>query len=158
MAKKTNSKQGGKIPAAKARKSKMEPSEEPDIAEKVIPSEILERMPEPMKEKISQSLSIMQAGPMMNPLSAKVTSDHIDKIIDKDSEENKQQFELEKSARRYNFAYVVLAIATFFAIALMFAKDSPDLFKAMISHMSAILAGFGAGWGFTKAKAGKTEK
>ena len=63
-------------------------------SESPIPQELLEAMPEPVKERISQSLSIMSAGPMINPISKKVTPEHIDKIIENDSKENERIYEL----------------------------------------------------------------
>lgn len=91
----------------------------------------------------------MFSGPMVNPISKKITSDHITQMIQNDAQETKNDYEFRSSGRKY---FLLYAIIVFFGVTyiFIFAEKNTSLYVAILSHAGAIVAGFGAGWGFSK--------
>ena len=125
-------------------------SEEDD--EGPLPSEVLERLPPPMREMISQSIGIMSSGPMQNPIARKVTEEHIGKMIDNEQKDAERRYRLAQTGRFFTVFYVVIGIATFFGVAWTFATTDKELFRQIIAVFATFIAGFGAGWGFTSTR------
>ncbi len=119
-----------------------------ETIESVIPEDILESLPEPVRKMVSTQLTVGLQGRMPNPLAAKITPEHIDKIIECDDKESDRHHELITGERRYNMAYTVLAIIAFFVLYLVVGRDDPALFKEVIIYFATFGAGFLGGWGF----------
>lgn len=119
--------------------------------EELMPPEILEHVPEPVRERVKQSFGFI-SGAVSNPMTKKITSEHITKIIDSDREFTKGEMELRKSNRNYTLGYVILIIALFVFLTIYLATSNSTLYQAILTHVGAIIAGFGAGWGFNSAR------
>lgn len=118
-----------------------------------IPQEVLDKLPGPMREQISQTIGLFSAGPIQNPISKKITSDHITKLIENDEKDSERGYKYQQTGRIYTLVYVVISIAAFFGLAYLFAKSDPELLRQILAFFATFAAGFGAGWGFTTAKA-----
>lgn len=80
----------------------------------VIEPDILKDIPPEAKKVIEYSMRMQSmSGPMPNPLMAKITEKHIDKILDQSALEESNSFEYAKSSKKYNMAYFILGIALF---------------------------------------------
>lgn len=119
----------------------------------VIPPEILEQLPPHMRETIS-SIGIFSS-PMQNPLARKITSEHIDKIIDNDDKDASRRFTQKTMSRFFSLAYVLIALGAFFLLSHLFGERNPDLFEKILVFFGTFFAGFGAGWGFTTFTSGQ---
>ncbi|MBV1865600.1 MAG: DUF1129 domain-containing protein [Rhodobacteraceae bacterium] len=118
-----------------------------------IPQEVLNKIPEGAgREMIERSISMFASGPMMNPLAKKITAEHITKIIDNSAQDTNNEHAFRNSGRNYHLLYVLIAVAVFFGVTYLFAKENTPLYISILSHFGAVVAGFGAGWGFSKAK------
>ena len=117
-----------------------------------IPQEVLDKLPEPMQSTIKETMIGFGTMSAPNPIAKKITPEHITQLIENDANESDRGFRFRENGRRYTFAYVLIAIATFFGLAYMFAKDDPELFKQIVSHIVVLFGGFAAGWGFKASK------
>ena len=117
-----------------------------------IPGEILEKLPEPMRDSIRQTFGILSHGPMQNPIAKKVTSEHITQMIALQDKDSERGYKLHQHGRLYTAGYVVLGIASFFGLAWFFGNSDPELFKQILTYLGTFIGGFAAGWGFTASK------
>lgn len=122
-----------------------------------IPEEVLERMPPPVQESIRETFGVITSGSMGNPIARKVTSEHVTKLIDNSEAESKRDFESETASRRYGMAYVLIAILSFFAFAVLFAESQPELFRQAMAFLATFAAGFAGGWGISTARSSQRE-
>lgn len=113
--------------------------------------EILEALPQPVGERIRETFGLI-SGPVANPITKKVTSEHITQMIENDEKRSERNHSLKTSGRLFTFGYVVLAVVCFFGLAWMFGSTDKDLFKQIVGFFATFAAGFGAGWGFTVAR------
>ena len=114
-----------------------------------IPSELLERVPpEHRRAVISAVSSFTQlAGPVLNPIFQRITSDHVSSIIDNRENESIREHEADKSRRKYQFWYFLIAICVVVGLILLFiTTDNRD----MITPLLAAIAGFLGGLGFQR--------
>lgn len=122
-----------------------------------IPAEILEKMPPPMRDTIKETFGLIASGGMGNPIAKKVTSAHIDKLLDNGEAESKREHSYRESGRFFALAYVVIAIVAFFVLAWMFGKSDPELFKQVLTFIVTFGAGFAGGWGINAARTNKDD-
>ena len=120
-----------------------------------IPGEILEKLPKPMQETIRQTFGIMAHGPMQNPIAKKITPEHISQIISLQDKEIDRGYQFQQSGRYFTAGYVILGVASFFALAWFFGQSDPVLFKQILVTLGTFIGGFAAGWGFTVAKSNR---
>ena len=126
--------------------------EENANAESIIPDEVLQSIPSPLREVVSTQLSVGVQGRMSNPLTSKLTAEHIDKLIDNDERDSARQFALINSGKRYGLGYTILAVVTFFVLYLLVGKEDNALFKEIILYFATFCAGFIGGWGYKSLK------
>lgn len=122
-----------------------------------IPTEILERMPPPMRDTIKETFGLITSGGMGNPIAKKVTAAHIDKLLDNGEAESKREHSYRENGRFFALVYVVIAILAFFGLAWMFGKSDPELFKQVLTFIVTFGAGFAGGWGINAARTNKDD-
>jgi xanthine/uracil permease len=105
-----------------------------------LPSEVVRFM---MSQSVSSS----------NPLGEKITSEHIEKIIDSAEKDSEREFERDKlqfadgkNSRLYHLGYFVLSLF-FVGFIIVFLKENPEMMKQIISIIIGLIAGFSAGFG-----------
>ena len=73
---------------------------------------LVERLPPEDKKVLTRVIAsfTQYAGPAMNPLIRKITSEHIDKIIDYTEADSERTHDTSRSTRRYAYAYFVTSL------------------------------------------------
>lgn len=117
----------------------------------VIPPEVLEKMSEPSKTMVTETIG-MFAGPMANPIAKKVTSDHITKMLDESASQTDADIKYRSSNRFFVLCYVFLAILVFAGITYWFSENNAALYKDILTHFGALVAGIAAGWGYSESR------
>jgi Trk-type K+ transport system membrane component len=79
-----------------------------------------------------------------NPLSEKVTSDHITKIIDNSDVQDKRDRDERKQEKIYNFLILFVALI-FVAFLIIYLKDNEKLLTTIITAILSFAGGFGIG-------------
>lgn len=103
-----------------------------------------------MIEKFSSTSMI--AGPVVNPVFQKVTSEHISESLKMRGAREKSDDKYRSSNRFFVLAYVMLGVTVLAGATYWFSKDNPDLYVAILSHTAAFAAGISGGWGYATAK------
>ena len=119
--------------------------------ESPVPQEVLEEASHPMRVAVRESFS-MVAGRMANPLIKKITSEHIDKMIENSSLESEREYRLRSSNRWFTLIYFFLAIIVFGGITVWVLPSYPDLYVDILSYFGTAIAGFFGGWGFHRIR------
>lgn len=142
------------LPAAPA------PSEESDNDsvqfDEVIPTEILEEIPEEHRAGVKSSFSLMMGaarGAASSPLARKITSEHIGKMLDNSDKEDKRNFTI-RLVGEGTKVFSVISVLALVSIVLFYAaktKDTELSEKVFIGAVSAV-GGAGVGYGIGKAK------
>ena len=103
-----------------------EPEAEPDTAEvEVLPPELAQQIPPAVRKKVSAFF--MHASSMVDPLAAKVTSEHISKSIDLAQDNANKNFDYAKGGRWYQFVVFLIAVAVaIFLIVYLVEKEKPE--------------------------------
>ncbi len=125
-----------------------------EISAEVISAEVLDKMPEPIRKSVSETMIRMSSGPMANPLASKMTAKHITKIIDTKAQETKADQEYRSTNRRFVLSYVILGIIVFFVMTYFFlvAVPNSELYITILTHLGTAVAGIVGGWGYSKIK------
>ena len=113
----------------------------------IIPEEILEGVPEEDRSRIKSIISqTMISGVMRrnNPISHKVTSAHITKLIDNSDAQDIRDREERKSDKNYQLILLVIGLA-FLAFLIVFLKDDKELLYKIIIAIISFVGGFGIG-------------
>lgn len=118
-----------------------------------VPPEIAEaihRLPPNDRKKIqsffASMVSVRSFGPAPNPLLAKMTPGHVDKVLDHIAEERKRDSEEKRATRKYGFWYFIVSLVAFFSlIFLLVAKDQQGLLDRLVVAFLGFLGGFGIG-------------
>lgn len=121
-----------------------------------IPTEILNQLPSEERERL-KLISIMGSFTKGNrnnsEITKKVTSQHIDKIINSYENENQREFELKKAneiTKRWGMISVIVLVCMIFLYSGI-TKDKDLSVKVLTAGISA-LGGFGAGYAVGKSK------
>jgi len=116
-------------------------------AEEFIPEEILESIPVEERGKIvsiiKQSMfsGVMRRG---NPISEKITGEHITKLIEKADNQDIRDRAERRSQRNYNFIILVTGLV-FLAFLIVFLKNDKELLYKIIIAIISFVGGFGFG-------------
>lgn len=118
-----------------------------DNNDNIIPEEILESIPIEDRGRvvsiIKQSMfsGVMRRG---NPISEKITGEHITKLIDKADNQDLRDRE-ERSSER-NYKLIIFIIGLFFlGFLIVFLKDDKELLYKIIIAIISFVGGFGFG-------------
>lgn len=120
-------------------------SEKKDDAE----SEVLEGfedIPPQMRQVVEFGMA--QIGSRSNPLIKKISSEHIDKVLDQGERDNEREFKDVQSSRRYGFAYFLAALALLVFLTIFIAPLDKALYLEIVKAIAFLGGGFGAGYGF----------
>jgi len=123
-----------------------------DNTDNLIPDDILESIPVEDRGKvisiIKQSMfsGIMRRG---NPISEKITEEHITKLIDKSDNQDVRDREERRSQRNYNLILLFSGLI-FLGFLIVFLKDDKELLYKIIIAIISFVGGFGIGRTMTK--------
>jgi len=113
----------------------------------IIPDDILENIPGEDKGKIAAIIKhTMISGVMRskNPLSDKITPEHISEIIKNSNEQDIRDREERKSERNYNLLLLIIALL-FIAFLIIFLKKNEQLLIKIIIGIVSFIGGYGFG-------------
>lgn len=123
------------------------PSNDKDNFAEIIPEEILEGVPEEDRSRIKSIISqTMISGVMRrnNPISDKVTSGHITKLIENSDAQDIRDRQERKSDKNYQLILLIIGLA-FLAFLIVFLKDDKELLYKVIIAIISFVGGFGIG-------------
>lgn len=113
----------------------------------VIPTEVLEKIPSPMRERVIAMMQV--SGPMPDPLVQKIDGEHLHKIIDSTDRDSQRRYDSQASQRRYSFAaFVIISAFVVFVIIYFTAIQKYEFLAPILSA----LVGFAAGFGFGRSR------
>lgn len=134
-----------------------EPAAEPEkddaiqgIAE--VPQQLLDKLPPEVKQQITTFLlSHQRIGvPAPNPIANKISPGHIDKIIDNSELDSQRDYESEKSRRRFQLGYAILALSFLVFLFIYLPSIDKELLKQVLGALVLFGGGFGSGIGASK--------
>ncbi len=140
--------------SAKTPAPKPEP-ETPDLALPEPVEAVLKEVPPPQREKVRETFAALLQfqGPMPNPLLGKLTSEHLDKLIDGADKDNQRMYADRKEGRGQSKFLSVCGIVGFVVLCGLFlwAKQTQLLDKVI--QVAVIFAGgLGAGLGLARRR------
>lgn len=113
----------------------------------IIPKEILESIPVEDRGKfisVFQQSMFSDVMSRSNPISEKITSEHITKLIDNaDNQDIRDRAEI-RSQRYYNLIIFIIGLI-FLGFLIVFLKDDKDLLYKIIIAIISFVGGFGIG-------------
>lgn len=115
-----------------------------------VPQQLLDKLPPEVKQQITTFLlSHQRIGlPAQNPLASKITSEHIDKIIDNSDKDSERDFK----ARWFTLAYALLALGFLVFLFIYLPTVDKALFLEVLKLILTFLGGLGTGFGISKLK------
>lgn len=131
---------------------------EPAIASRqVIPQEILDKLPGPARHILE--FSMMQMGPMPNPLLQHVNSTHIDKALDnaekadaRQAEAHREEVKDRKHTRITTWVGIAILIVIIGVLWMAVPADKLESLKEIVTTLITLAAvGFG-GYGYAMSK------
>lgn len=114
--------------------------------------EIVDSMPEEIRNVV-ETTSMMFSGRLPNPISKKITPEHISVLIEAATKEDERQFDYAKQGRWFNFIIFLVLIALFVFLIIYLSNSNSELLSEIIKAAIFIAAGFGSGYGYCKSKA-----
>lgn len=137
-----------------AKKSAENQSNKSELNEELIPEEILEAIPAEDRGKvvsiIKQSMfsGVMRRG---NPISEKITEEHITKLIEKSDNQDVRDREERKSQRNYNLLLLIIGLV-FLGFLIVYLKEDKELLYKIIIAIISFVGGFGIGRTMSKSE------
>jgi hypothetical protein len=135
------------IPSTTDSNPKKEEESKDIISDDIIPEEVLERIPVEERGKIVSVIKQSMFSSVMrksNPISEKITSEHITKLIDKSDSHDIRDREERKSQRNYDLVILLIGLA-FLGFLIVFLKDDKELLYKIIIAIISFIGGFGLG-------------
>jgi hypothetical protein len=132
-------------------------------AEKLTPSEEIEKIPPEMKRGLEMFFSMQRfiGGPSFPPFLKKINEEHITKILEITEEADKQSFQDASSERKYGFAYFLtlclVFVSLFIFLTVYLADKDKELYKEILKIGVGFLSGIAAGYGLGVRKRGREE-
>ncbi len=123
------------------------------FVENIIPEEILKDIPTSERGKIAAIIKHTMVSGILspqNPLSEKITSEHISEIIRRSDEQDIRDREERERERKYNLLVLIIALL-FIAFLVIYLNKNEDLLVKIIIGMVSFIGGYG--FGKTKQKA-----
>lgn len=136
---------GNKVGEEKNKPEEKKSSEQNGIG--FVEPELLDKLPPEAKKVVEMSLSTHMLGPMQNPLAKKITSKHIDKILDLSEKDAERTFKDAEETRKFTLKYVVLFVILFVFLTIFLVSSDKELYKEVIKLFAVFLGGFGSGFG-----------
>ncbi len=117
------------------------------ISEGIIPSEILEAIPEEDRGRVSSIIKqTMFSGVMRrsSPIADKITTEHITQLISKSDEQDLRDRKERKEERNYNL-FLILISLIFIGFLIVYLKYNEDLLIKIVIGIISFIGGFGFG-------------
>ena len=116
-----------------------------------IPEELLGDIPPEHRGQVVRAFSSLTriAGPVFNPVSEKITPEHISGIIDNVENESVREHEASSSRRKFQFAYFALGGVAVIGLLVFFTlTDNRDLLPPIVTGLTGFLGGLAVGQRF----------
>jgi hypothetical protein len=121
------------------------------IPEPPVSNEILAKLPPEIRQQVILMMSYQRLGmPSSNPIAAKVTPAHIDKLLDNSEKDSEREHESEKSRRWFHLGYAILSLAFLVFLFVYLPTVDKELLKQVIGALVVFAGGFGSGVGASK--------
>ena len=116
----------------------------------LLPKEVAQMLPPGTRQSVEMMMQM--SGPMPNPVTKKITSEHISRIIEVTEASEVRQHEDQKDSRRWLFAFCLLGVAAFLFLVVFLADRNKDLLLELLKLFVTFVGGIGAGWGIKAYK------
>ena len=113
----------------------------------IIPDEVLEAIPEEERGKFKSIVrQTMISGVMKrnNPISEKITSEHITELIKNSDNQDLRDRDERKTDKNYQIIFLLIGLA-FLVFLIIFLQNNEDLLYKIILAIISFLGGFGIG-------------
>ena len=128
--------------------NELRPEIEKDTAIEGIPvsPELLDKLPPEVRNYVLMMSHYQRIGAPPNPLANKITSEHIDKIIESSEKDSEREFK----SKWFTLIYSVLALGFLVFVFIYLPTIDKDLFKEVLKILLTFLGGLGTGFGISK--------
>lgn len=99
---------------------------------------------------------MMKSGFSVPDYSDKITSEHIDKLIELDTKQAEIRSKDRHEIRLYVFFGVIISLIAFITI-IVLLKDQPELLEKILYIVAGLILGAFGGYGFGRARARKDD-
>lgn len=123
---------------------------EDDNLRQILPKEVAQMLPPGTRQSVEMMMQM--SGPMPNPVTKKITAEHISRIIEVTEASEVRQHEDQKDSRRWLFAFCLLGVAAFLFLVVFLADKNKDLLLELLKLFVTFVGGIGAGWGIKAYK------
>jgi len=123
----------------------------------IISNEVLEALPIEERGRVqSMMIQTMASGVMRsnNPISEKITSEHISKLIENSGIQDERDRKERKSEKNYQIIFLLIGLI-FLGFLIVFLKDDKELLYKVIIAIISFIGGFGIGKNTNKRKNGE---
>jgi len=113
----------------------------------IIPDEILEAIPVEDRSRVKSMITQTMVSSVMkrsNPISEKVTSEHISKLIENSNVQDERDRKERKSNKNYQVIFLLIGLL-FLGFLIVFLKDDKDLLYKIVIAVISFVGGFGIG-------------
>lgn len=112
-----------------------------------IEPEILKSLPPEARKVIQIGMSTHRFGSMPNPLTQKLNSQHIDKILEIAEKDDERAFKDAGESRKFTLIYIIVFSALFVFLTVFLVGSDIELYKEIIKLFAIFLGGLGSGFG-----------
>jgi len=107
----------------------------------------LKNLPPEARKIVEFGMSMHRLGPMPNPLTEKLTEQHIDKILEISARDDELSFKDAARSRWFTLIYVIIFVALFIFLTIFLVGADKELYKEAVKLFAVFLGGFGGGFG-----------
>ena len=127
-----------------------DPDEQEAEEEILLPPEVLEAIHPEERARVTRAFASLTrtsvSGPAFNPVLSQIKPEHITQLITNTESQGNREAEAEKSNRRYQFLYFILALAALLFLLVFFTiREQYDLLTAVVTGAMGFGGGFGIG-------------
>lgn len=116
----------------------------------ILPKEVAQMLPPGARQSVEMMMQM--TGPMPNPVTKKITAEHISRIIEVTEASEIRQHEDGKDSRRWMFAFSCLGVGAFLFLVVFLADRNKELLLELLKLFVTFVGGIGAGWGIKAYK------
>ena len=113
----------------------------------IIPDDLLEAIPIEDRGRFKNVITKMMFSGVMkrgNPISEKITSEHISRLIENSNIQDERDRKERKSDKNYKIIFLLIGLF-FLAFLIFFLKDDKELLYKIIIAVFSFIGGFGLG-------------
>ncbi len=112
-------------------------------------SEVMDKLPPELRAIITMQMQqSYRFGSLPNPLTDKISPEHITKVIDNNAQESKQRYNDQNYARIYHIVVVIVFLTFGVFIIQALADKNPQLVQSIFQIAAGLVAGGIGGYGF----------